>query len=72
METQVYHTQQAILIGSSQGDAPGTAALIDCRRLKNYLRGTLQYETTVLENPTEAEVIAAIENARTMMNLKNR
>ena len=65
MESQVYYTQQAILIGSSLGDQVGTAALIDCRRLKNHLRGALGYETTVLENPTVDQVKEAIEHAKT-------
>lgn len=46
-----YYTHQAILIGSDT----------DARRVKNYLRDTLNYECHLLEDPTRNEVTSTIE-----------
>ena len=74
MDYAVFYTQQAILIGSTFcGDiegAGGTNALVDCRRFRNYLKNTLKYEITLLENPEIEDIKRAIEQAKTQMNKK--
>ena len=68
MDFAVYNTHQAILIGTSfeGGEGfSGNSALLDCRWLRHYLKETLKYETTLLEDPDMVDIKAAIEKAKT-------
>ena len=70
----LYHTQQAILIGSScQVEAEHCSderVKLDCRRFKKYLKDTLKYETTLLENPNIDTITEAIEKAKHQMQFQ--
>jgi nitrate/TMAO reductase-like tetraheme cytochrome c subunit len=69
----IYYTQQAIVIGCSFGDEQSSSkALMDARRVRNFLKTNYSYECRLLENPDEVQVMQAIQEAREMMNYHKR
>jgi Caspase domain len=69
--TVTYYTQQAILIGCTSPTFD--KALINVRRMRNFLRDKRGYECQMIENPvSENEIQAAISEAIGNMNWSYR
>ena len=69
---EIFYTRQAILIGTYDRTEEQTSGLLDARRMRNYLKASLDYQCKLLENPSSNDIKDAILTAKEQMNLKVR